>query len=300
MDNRESSRSKRSSNRSMSSDTDSQMDTFHSPLRSESPLRSDDPDPPPDKSPAKSPSKAIVAFDKYYSPLRSPNYGHKAVNAPLPPPPPVMVFNRAVKEDVPSGVTKLGPAGGGGEDGDLEDGDGGVGGERRSRAAVAAILRRTRREMMLQRAELGFRVCEMLLCLISFSVMAADKTQGWSGDSFDRYKEYRYCVAVNVIGFVYSGFQACDLAYNLITGKSFIMHHLRYHFDFAMDQILAYLLISASSSAATRVDDWVSNWGKDEFTEMASASVGMSFVAFVAFAISSLICGYNLFSHSMA
>ncbi|XP_052183074.1 CASP-like protein 4A2 isoform X2 [Diospyros lotus] len=190
MDNRESSRSKRSSNRSMSSDTDSQMDTFHSPLRSESPLRSDDPDPPPDKSPAKSPSKAIVAFDKYYSPLRSPNYGHKAVNAPLPPPPPVMVFNRAVKEDVPSGVTKLGPAGGGGEDGDLEDGDGGVGGERRSRAAVAAILRRTRREMMLQRAELGFRVCEMLLCLISFSVMAADKTQGWSGDSFDRYKEY--------------------------------------------------------------------------------------------------------------
>lgn len=61
-------------------------------------------------------------------------------------------------------------------------------------------------------------------------------------------------------------------------------------------QVLAYLLISASSSAATRVDDWQSNWGKDEFTEMATASVSMAFLAFIAFALSSLISGYNLFT----
>ncbi|KAF3437241.1 hypothetical protein FNV43_RR19994 [Rhamnella rubrinervis] len=36
--------------------------------------------------------------------------------------------------------------------------------------------------------------------------------------------------------------------------------------------ILSYLLISASSSAATRVDDWQSNWGKDKFPDMARAS----------------------------
>lgn len=59
-------------------------------------------------------------------------------------------------------------------------------------------------------------------------------------------------------------------------------------------QILAYLLISASSSAASRVDDWVSNWGKDDFTEMATASIGMSFLAFIAFALTSIISGYNL------
>ncbi|GAA0186267.1 hypothetical protein LIER_33555 [Lithospermum erythrorhizon] len=124
--------------------------------------------------------------------------------------------------------------------------------------------------------------------------MAADKTQGWAGDSFDRYKEYRYCLAMNVIGFVYAGFQAFDLSCNLASGKHIISHHLRYHFEFLMDQILAYLLMSASSSAATRVDDWVTNWGKDTFTDMATASVGMSFLAFFAFAISSLISGYNL------
>ena len=65
-------------------------------------------------------------------------------------------------------------------------------------------------------------------------------------------------------------------------------------------QILAYLLISASSAAATRVDDWQSNWGKDEFTEMASASIAMAFLAFIAFAFSSLISGYELCTHEHA
>ncbi|PPD70234.1 hypothetical protein GOBAR_DD32886 [Gossypium barbadense] len=62
-------------------------------------------------------------------------------------------------------------------------------------------------------------------------------------------------------------------------------------------KILAYLLISASSAAATRVDDWQSNWGKDEFTEMASASIAMAFLAFIAFAFSSIISGFKLWTH---
>ncbi|MBA0684581.1 hypothetical protein Goari_026160 [Gossypium aridum] len=179
-------------------------------------------------------------------------------------------------------------------------------------------------------AALGFRLSEIVLCLISFSVMAADKTSGWSGDSFDRYKEYRYCLSVNVIGFVYAGFQAYALAYHLIMRKHVIRHYLRQHFDFFMDQainllqlsmdmplgschvveiacffgfilqILAYLLLSASSAAATRIDDWQSNWGKDEFTEMTSASVAMAFLAFTAFALSSLLSGYELCTHESA
>ncbi|KAL8547490.1 hypothetical protein ACS0TY_006999 [Phlomoides rotata] len=209
--------------------------------------------------------------------------------------PPVAVgVNKLVREEAPAGVKKVGLVGGG-----LEEGYGGgredaVGGERRSRAAVSSILKRSERNVALKRVALAFRVFEVIACLISFSVMAADKTEGWSGDSFDRYIEYRYSVAVNVIGFVYSGFQAFDLGYYLGTDKHVFVHHLRHHFDFALDQILAYLLMSASSSAATRVDDWISNWGADEFTLMASASIAMSFLAFLAFAFSSLISGYNL------
>ncbi|GFP96054.1 CASP-like protein 4a3 [Phtheirospermum japonicum] len=173
--------------------------------------------------------------------------------------------------------------------------EGGGGGRRRYRPSLS-ILRGAKREKMVKKSALGFRVFGFLFCLVSFSVMSADRNQGWAVDSFDRYREFRYCMSVNVIGFIYSAAQSFDLSYNLVTGK-YIVHHqqrLRYYFDFAVDQIIAYLLISASSSAAIRVEDWQSNWGKDKFPDMATASISMSFLAFIALAISSLISGYAL------
>ncbi|XP_024972969.1 CASP-like protein 4A3 [Cynara cardunculus var. scolymus] len=268
-------------NRSMS-DTDSQFDEFHSSANS--PLQFDE-------FPS-SPSKAIVSVDKYYTSSRSPTSNHQKPPQTFSLPPtakaqsPTVAYNRSAREESVTGVTKVSPGG-------VEEGTVGGGGERRPRTASPGS-RRSRREVMVDRAALGFRILEVILSVVAFSVMASDKTQGWSGDSFDRYKEYRYVVAVNAIGFAYAAFQAIDMAYHLIYGKHIISYSLRPHFDFLMDQILAYLLISASSSAATRVDDWVSNWGKDAFTEMATASIGMSFLAFVAFALSSLISGYNL------
>ncbi|XP_062030696.1 CASP-like protein 4A3 [Rosa rugosa] len=279
--------------KSSSINSDDSACTAGSPLRYLSPMRSDAGDPsesPPYGSPELSPqkpppdnSKAIMAVDKFTqyspSPFRPQKPPEKA-------PSPLVVYNsnRAAREDPPPSVPKAAApngvpwtAGGG--------------------AGVGRSRRPPRRDDVLTTAALGFRVSELVLCLISFSVMAADKTQGWSGDSFDRYMEYRYCLAVTVIGFAYAAFQAYNLSYHLVTGNYVIRHHLRHHFDFFMDQVLAYLLISASSSAATRVDDWQSNWGKDEFTEMATASVSMAFLAFIAFALSSLISGYNLCTH---
>ncbi|XP_007031454.2 PREDICTED: CASP-like protein 4A1 [Theobroma cacao] len=157
-----------------------------------------------------------------------------------------------------------------------------------------SILRRTKRDKMVKKALLGFRISGFVFCLVSFSVLAADRDQGWALDSFYRYKEFRFCMAVNVIGFVYSGSQAYDLAYQLTFGKQKPRSRLRCYLDFVLDQMLAYLLLSASSSAAVRVDDWQSNWGKDKFPEMATASMALSLVAFIALALSSLVSGYTL------
>lgn len=147
---------------------------------------------------------------------------------------------------------------------------------------------------MVRRALLVLRVCGLVLCLVSFSVMVADKNQGWALDSFYRYREFRYIVAVNAIGFVYSGLQACDVSYLSATGKRIAGFHLRHHLDFFLDQVMSYLLLSASSSAATRVDDWELNWGEDKFPQMATASVALSILAFMAFALCSIISGYTL------
>ncbi|KAA0057869.1 CASP-like protein 4A2 [Cucumis melo var. makuwa] len=306
---------KKSSSRNSDSSVHSHMESPHSPLRFHSPLRSDAGDPmetppyaSPDTSPEKLPdnSKAIVVVDvvdksTQFSPLPSPyagsrkplenvNFvGDRSTSSKV-------MFNRAMKEEVPQSVTKVGPAGVGGVENGGGDGGGGGGGGGGGRSPVKQMAPMSRRSKddALMKAALGFRVCEVAVCLISFSVMASDKTQGWSGDSFDRYKEYRYCLTVNIIAFVYAAFQAFDLVFTLIKKNHMIRHQFRCYFDFFMDQVLAYLLISSSSSAATRVDDWQSNWGKDEFTQLASASVSMSFLAFVAFAFSSLISGYNL------
>lgn len=131
------------------------------------------------------------------------------------------------------------------------DGGGGGGGERKGRASIGVRFagvedmgRRTRKKVEVsEKVNLGVRVVEIVFCLISFSVMAADRTQGWSGDSFDRYKEYRFCLSVNILGFIYSAFQAYDVAYHMATEKHVISHHLRYQFDFIMDQIEAVIIV---------------------------------------------------------
>lgn len=125
------------------------------------------------------------------------------------PSPIVVVHNPSVKEFVPPPVAttrKSARVGSGRRTG---------GGGQRS-GAVLAILKRSKREEVVKYSALGFRLSEVVLALISFSVMAADKTKGWSGDSFDRYREYRFCLSVNVVAFVYSAFQACDLAYHAL------------------------------------------------------------------------------------
>ncbi|KAK1432784.1 hypothetical protein QVD17_09684 [Tagetes erecta] len=212
-------------------------------------------------------------------------------------PKPVPMVNRYVRDETaPIKKTDLGA-----QDGfvirppeDARTGGGDVG--RRSRSSLASG-RRSGNAGSMKKIALGFRVFELLFCLVSLSVMATDKRQGWALDSYYRYKEFRYCMGVNVIGFAYSVLQGCDLAYQLLTGKQFSRrHYLRCYFDFAMDQMLTYLLISSGSSAATRVDDWKSNWGADKFPELATASVGLGFAAFVAFAFSSVISGYSLYT----
>ena len=187
---------------SRESESSTQFDSPHSPLRFRPSPLSDGGDPhesesPPLRfhSPENSPenqyrdnSKAIVVVGSpaQRSPLPSSTLpdsdrrGAARENAP-----PVVVINRAVREEPPPPATNLDSAahqGAGREDGG------------RGRWRGPPPPPQSRPAEMVKKAALGFRLSEVVLCLISFSVMAADKTQGWSGDSFDRYKEYRFLV----------------------------------------------------------------------------------------------------------
>lgn len=181
--------------------------------------------------------------------------------------------------------------GGGGVEGEREQDAAGGGGVKRGLRPDVKSLLRSEKVVSLNKVLLGLRVAGFVFCLASWSVLAADRKKGWAIDSFYLYKEFRYSLSVNVIGFVYSAVQICDLVKYLITKKHIVEHKLRGYFTFALDQILTYLLMSASSSAATRAYDWESNWGNDKFPFMANASVVLSFIAFAAFALASLVSG---------
>ncbi|KAJ1277791.1 hypothetical protein BS78_04G030000 [Paspalum vaginatum] len=164
---------------------------------------------------------------------------------------------------------------------------------------VPHILSRKRRVAAMQRTALVARGAAAGLCLAALAVLAADTRKGWALDSYSNYSQFRYSEAVNVIGFLYSIFQFAALAGLMRKNKHLIPHPKRDLFDFTMDQVLAYLLISSSSSATARVSDLIDNWGSDPFPSMANGSIAISFLAFVVFAICSLISAYNLFRRDM-
>ncbi|XP_042402676.1 CASP-like protein 4A2 isoform X4 [Zingiber officinale] len=80
--------------------------------------------------------------------------------------------------------------------------DGGI--RTRERGFAPTSLERTRRleeTAPPRKKALWLRMAALLLCMISFSVMVTDKTDGWAGDSFHRYKEFRdQRVAPQVLG----------------------------------------------------------------------------------------------------
>ncbi|CAN6247272.1 unnamed protein product [Urochloa humidicola] len=165
--------------------------------------------------------------------------------------------------------------------------------------AVDGILSRKRRAAAMQRTALVARGAAAGLCLAALAVLAADTRKGWAQESYSNYSQFRYSEAVNVIGFVYSAFQFVALVGLMRNNKHLISHPKRDLFDFTMDQVLAYLLISSSSSATARVGDLIDNWGSDPFPSMANGSIAISFMAFIVFAICSLISAYNLFRRDM-
>nr|ACG35700.1 hypothetical protein [Zea mays] len=169
---------------------------------------------------------------------------------------------------------------------------GGVGSKRWLLGGVPEKVRRAE----LRRAELGFRVSAAVFCLVALSVMAADTTTGWSGDSFRRYNEYRYVLAASVVTFTYCGFQLVAEVHYVVTGRHMIRAPFRSYFNLAMDQMLAYLLLSASSAALSRNGVWMSRFGGDQFTKLINVSASMAFLAFIALGLNSVISAYCFFS----
>ncbi|CAO1948219.1 unnamed protein product [Urochloa humidicola] len=156
-------------------------------------------------------------------------------------------------------------------------------------AAVAAVGERRALSVTL-------RLATAVLSLAAFSVIASARTSGWAGDSYARHQQYRYAVAANVIVCAYSIAQSFGEIRRLMAPRFIFRSMSSYYCSLFLDQALAYLLMSASSAAASRNDLWVSRFGTDAFNRKISSALWLSFIGFLMLALNALISTANLFS----
>ncbi|XP_065043529.1 CASP-like protein 4B3 isoform X2 [Musa acuminata AAA Group] len=101
-------------------------------------------------------------------------------------------------------------------------------------AVVRSVVRRWRREHLLEKSGLILRALAWIFSLIAVAVLASNRRGGWM--SFDHYQEYRYLLAVAVVALVYSTAQVLRQAHRLGTGKDLAPKQYSGIVDFAGDQ----------------------------------------------------------------
>lgn len=161
--------------------------------------------------------------------------------------------------------------------------------------------------------EVALRFGGAVLALITFSVMAStSERRDGAGSTFKMkftdYQAYNYLVAVNIISLLYSCGQLFLLGQSRVGGM-FTNTRDTMLFTYIADQVLAFLLFSASTAAATAAqlsrsglhNIWppaCSTWKLFHFCSQADAAVVMSFFSSFFVIVSAVFSGYQA-SHSL-
>ncbi|WOK95847.1 hypothetical protein Cni_G04554 [Canna indica] len=160
---------------------------------------------------------------------------------------------------------------------------------------VQAVVERWKHEDLLERGAFVLRAIVLLFSLLAAMVSAFNKHGDWK--DFDLYQEYRYLLAISLIALLYTAFQAWRQVQRFRTWKDFVPREYSGIVDFAGDQAVAYLLISAIS-AAIPLTNRMREGADNIFTDASTAAISLAFFAFVASALSALISGFKLSKQS--
>ncbi|VVB01058.1 unnamed protein product [Arabis nemorensis] len=158
-------------------------------------------------------------------------------------------------------------------------------------SSFSAITQRWKRDDLIKKASPIMRGLGLLFSLLTFIIMVSNK-HGY-GRNFDDYEEYRYVLAIAIISTLYTALQT----FVHFSKREFLDRRTSVLVDFSGDQIVAYLLISAASSAIPLTNRF--REGQDNiFTDSAASAISMAFFAFASLALSALFSGYKLSTQS--
>ncbi|KAH0632878.1 hypothetical protein KY284_035664 [Solanum tuberosum] len=156
---------------------------------------------------------------------------------------------------------------------------------------VGRFIERWKREDMLKKGCFGLRCIALLFSLFAFIIMASNRHGDWR--DFDKYDEYRYLLAIAILSTLYTILLVLIQVYQLSTNKEIFSRKNSAFLDFFGDQLMAYLLLSAASSAVPLTNRMREN-NDNIFTDSSASAIGMEFVAFLAMAVSAIVSGYKL------
>ncbi|KAJ3682875.1 hypothetical protein LUZ60_013102 [Juncus effusus] len=157
--------------------------------------------------------------------------------------------------------------------------------------AVTSVVRRWKREDLLERSPLILRALASLFSFLSFVLLVSNKHGDWM--EFDRYEEYRYLVAISALAFVYSLAQTLSQLCRFRGGSDQMAVQNTRIGDFIGDQLVSYLLISALS-AAIPITNRMRTAVVNVFTDSTAASISMAFFAFLSLGFSAIVSGFKL------
>ncbi|XP_052146111.1 CASP-like protein 4B2 [Oryza glaberrima] len=156
---------------------------------------------------------------------------------------------------------------------------------------VDSVVARWRREDMLDKSPLALHAAAAAFAFVALVLVASNQHGDWM--EFDRYQEYRYLLAIAALAFAYSLAQALRHALRMRRGVDPVPTASGRLLDFASDQVVAYLLMSALS-AATPITNRMRSAVINRFTDTTAAAISMAFLAFVCLALSAIVSGYKL------
>ncbi|CAN6206539.1 unnamed protein product [Urochloa humidicola] len=135
----------------------------------------------------------------------------------------------------------------------------------------------------------GLRAAAAAAAFVGVALVASCRHGDWM--EFTRYQEYRYLLGASLLACLYSAAQALRSFQRIRISSSAAGAGLL--LDFAGDQVVAYLLITAASAAlpiTMRMRSAVVNI----FTDAMVAAISLAFAAFAALAFSATISAFRL------
>ncbi|KAJ8533788.1 hypothetical protein K7X08_007112 [Anisodus acutangulus] len=102
--------------------------------------------------------------------------------------------------------------------------------------------------------------------------------------------EEGYVLAIAILSTLYTGLQFLRHIHQLSTGKESFSRQRLALVSFFGEQVVAYFLLSAASSAVPLTNRMREN-NDNIFTDSSVAAISMEFLAFIALAVSALISG---------